>query len=234
MMLKFNGYVLSDLLFCDIDRPVAPPLLVDKQSVTGRDGQVATVSQRDAFTVVVHCRARHLPGPRGTNPAIRHLLAKALDVGGPAPLVLPDEPHVYYLAVPNDVGRGLGAPAPTQREFDIEFLVTDPAAYGNLRVLEVQSGTTLVDFGGNYPTRPVFTADVEAERYRAGLDDDSAFVRLLERTTGHVEIDMGEHYARVGDDYVAVDLQSDYFGCEGPTLVKVNAPSTITWRERWL
>lgn len=232
----YNGHDLSPWLRCNPQRPILPPVENSTQEVPGRDGSRLTRSKLGALSIPVKVR---LKARRGEDVAeLRHMLAAMLRSEEPAPLVLPDDPTRYHLAVldgSSDLDRLWYTGSA-----ELTFLCPDPVAYGEAREAAMDTSAA-VHVAGTHPASPVVTARPgSASRYRVTLTDSGEYVEVSApfNASSVLVIDCAAQHCTINgasaDRYVA--LASDYFDLV-PGLNRLTATSgstTVEWRERWL
>ena len=238
-MILFDGHDLKSVMVVgdpEITWHTFSPETVD---VPGRDGTVvrdvtlgpASVSMAVAFD--------------GEAPERRHklsILGSWLRVDGARPLVLPDTPDRYYLAVPDgalDMRRVIRGELSR-----LSFKITEPAAYGKRRSVTVPSGGVVeVVVGGTYPTgmsiEGTVTRDATSKVWGIRLDEGD-FIHL---DTGYdsarsVEIDTDGRTAKVSGSATLPTMDSDWLRLEvGKHTLRNDEGTgdvTVSWIERWL
>ncbi len=161
-----------------------------------------------AFTLVVEGSASERRDKLST-------LGAWLDVDEPKPLVLPDNPDRYYMAVPSgalELNRAIGA-----EYAQITFLITEPDSYGKERTVTVPSGGSITFIvGGTAKTYPRITA--------SAVRDSSSQVWGIKLDEGdYVHIATGAAAARA----IVAD-------CENRTLTIAGAVAIPTPDSDWL
>lgn len=234
--MSFGGAELGRWLDCNPRRPIMPPVNVKADEVPGADG---TRFRRASLGDLVINVDVWLKVPAGGDAAeIRHALAAALKTEDPAPLVLPDDPTRYHMAV-------LDGSSELSRLWDggtatLTFRACDPIAYGERRRAEVRDSGS-VSAGGTYPARPVVTAKPpRGSKWRVEHAGTGEYVEIAASFDGSqtVVVDMGARRCRINgasaDPYVTLD--SDYFElAPGANEIKLSGGSaTLEWDERWL
>ena len=232
----YDGNDLSPWLRCNPQRPILPPVENSAQEVPGRDGSRLVRSKLGALTIPVKVRLR---ARRGEDVAeLRHMLAAMLRREEPAPLVLPDDPTRYHMAVldgSSDLDRLWYTGSA-----ELTFVAHDPIAYGQLHEAAMGSSATL-HVAGTHPSAPVITARPgSSSRYRITLVDSGEYVEVSTpfSTSSVLVKDCAAQHCTVNgasaDRHVA--LSSDYFDL-APGLNRLAATSgtaVVEWRERWL
>lgn len=232
--IAFDGHDLSTyMLVTDVKRQVAPKRRITQTQVPGMDGALVSSVELDAVEITVSgCITRRLM--RDVADA-RKALATCLSAKKPAPLVLPDDPTTYLMALYE------GGAEPSKLAYvpdvDLVFLCADPVSYGQRRSLSV-SGTKRLRVGGNYPARPVVTVKPpRGSQWQITNVDTGEYVRVLASFTGSqtVVLDMGLERCTINGTDHAVDITSDFFGIEGDVSLMVSGgTATVEWDERWL
>lgn len=232
----YDGFDFSPWLRVNMTRPIAPPVEVETEAAAGRDGTAFRSARLGELSIPVTVR---LDAPRGTDMAeLRHMLASKLVSKEPRPLVLPDDPTRYHMALLSGASD-LDTLWRTGRA-ELEFLAPDPVAYGVTRKVNIMPGGS-VFVEGNMPTYPV----IEGSGGGAG-----AYSVILVGTGEKVELD-----CEVGaDDVVTIDcaaqhceingedadphvtLDSDFFALmPGDNRLNITGADVVcSWTERWL
>lgn len=233
-MFAFGGIDLAPYIsVTNVTRSVAPKRRLTRTEVPGMDGELVRADGLEAMEVTVagHLAARSIEGTS----ALRRLLAKTLACGEPRPLVLPDEPTVYLLALYQG-GAELSRHS-KRAKVELGFLCPDPVAYGAARAQTI-SGTSFVEAGGTYPARPVVTAKPPKGSYwQITSVDTGDFVRVDSSFTGSqtLVVDMGLQRCTVNGSDVPCTVSSDFFAIEGSRQIKVSGGTAeLEWNERWL
>lgn len=167
-------------------------------------------------------------------------LGSWLNVDEPKPLVLPDNPDRYYLAVPSgalELNRGIGA-----EYAQLTFAITEPASYGRERTVTVPSGGSVTFYvGGTYPTYMRITAN--AGRSSGGSTwglrlDEGDFLHIYCLNPSTVEADCEKRTLVVNDNVALPTLDSDWLElAPGEHTLRMDNGSgiaTIKFNERWL
>lgn len=232
--IQFDGNDLSPyLLVTDVKRQVVPKRRITQTQVPGMDGALVSSVELDAIEVTVSgCITRRL---MSEVTEARKALAACLMSADPAPLVLPDDPTTYLMAL-YEGGAELSKPAYVP-DVDLTFLCADPVAYGQHRSAEV-SGTKRVRVGGSYPARPVVTVKPpKGSQWQITNVGTGEYVRVLASFTGSqtIVLDMGLERCTINGTDHAVDITSDFFSIEGDASLMVSGgTATVEWDERWL
>lgn len=232
----FNGRDLSDLVMVRPERPVMAPVEVGTQEVVGAPGCHCGPPRLSSYLLTVPMWLR-VEGRREVAEA-RHRLAAALWSEGPAPLVLPDDPDRYLLAVvegQTDLGEvGDGVPG-----FSVTFRVTDPVAYGAERTARISTAARAVDAGGTYAALPTVEAVPPAGTASWALSDRTTGASFAVAApfdgAGTLVVDMATERATFRGSAVEVAPASEAIAIEGVHELAVSAGvATMRWRERWL
>lgn len=232
--IAFDGHDLSPyMLVTDVKRQIVPKRRITQTQVPGMDGALVSSVELDAIEITVSgCITRRLM--RDVADA-RKALATCLSSKKPAPLVLPDDPTTYLMAL----YEGGAEPSKLAYVPDVElvFLCADPVSYGQHRSVSV-SGTKRLRVGGNYPARPVVTVKPpRGSQWQITNVDTGEYVRVLASFTGSqtVVLDMGLERCTINGTDHAVDITSDFFSIEGDVSLMVSGgAATVEWDERWL
>lgn len=231
----FNGHDLSALVSCKVNRPIMAPVNANFESVSGRHGELFKSAYFGGYDLPVDIWLRS--DDRRDAAAVRHALAELLCTDEPAPLVLPDDPTRYLLAIVSG-STDLGEITDACPSTTVTFHVGDPFYYGNKRRVEVKAGTFTVNAGGNRPAHLAITAkpSSSAAWYIRNVDTGEQ-VKLASSvtSTSTVRVDMALERATVNSQAAAVTLDSDFFTINGRTTLKLSGGSAVLeWRERWL
>lgn len=234
----YNGFDFSPYLRVNPHRGILPPTSVETEVVPGRDGSRLVSARLSELTVSVDVEMRPVAG--WDTAELRRMLAAALWSPDPAPLVLPDDPGRYLMAVVD--GETELSTLWDTGEATIAFRCPDPVAYGSDRE-EAMTTSLVVVGGGSYPSSPVITArPAKGSYYRVTNEATGERVQLNMSFTGAgdqvVTIDCAAQHCEVNgasaDRYVTLD--SDYFQLQ-PGANRLSASSgsaTVRWTERWL
>ena len=234
--MVFNGYDFSRVLRVNPTRPIMPGMDVETDDVPGMDGVAFREARLQELSIPVEARLR--PCLTRDVAELRHELAAALCVREPAPLILPDDPSRYHLAL-------LSGTTELDRlwvtgKTTLTFVAPDPVAYGAKHVQDV-SGTSTVRAGGTYPARFKLTAHPTGDYFQVRDVTSGEFVRVemtFDSDGGStLVVDMAARHCEVNgasaDKYVT--LASDYFALEpSGTELSVSSASTLEWTDRWL
>lgn len=164
-----------------------------------------------------------------------------LAVDEPKPLVLPDTPDRYYMAVPNGslaLNRAMGAEV-TQ----VSFTIVDPVAYGREAVVTVPSGGSVTfNVDGTYKTKPRIQANAVRDSssliWGLRLDGgDFVHVNTGSAAAVAVDIDCDERTCIVNGNVSLITLNSDWLeltpGTHTLAMDNGTGAATVTFRERW-
>lgn len=232
--IEFDGNDLSPyLLVTDVKRQVVPKRRITQTQVPGMDGALVSSVELDAIEVTVSgCITRRL---MYDVTEARKALAACLKSFEPAPLVLPDDPTTYLMAL-YEGGAELSKPAYVP-DVELTFLCANPVSYGQHRSIEV-NGTKRVRVGGSYPARPVVTVKPPSgSQWQITNVGTGEYVRVLSSFNGSqtVVLDMGLERCTINGTDHAVDITSDFFSIDGDALLMVSGgTATVEWDERWL
>ena len=236
----FDGVELTSLfLVSNLQQPLLPRKIVTSD-VPGKDGELflgASLATR-TIKLTLTVRDRSITG---LQEAARQLAA-ILNVSEPKPLRLSIDGGLYYMAVPN--AKADGARYLHAIRYDVEFLLSDPVAYGDTQSVTVPSGGSVTfDVDGTYPTLPTITAS--AARNGSGGDwritrEDGAYVSATIPSgvmSAPVVIDCAERVLRVNSNVVVLPLEADWLVLEPGehtlTMTGTGA-ATVEWTERWV
>lgn len=232
--IRFDGNDLSPyMLVTDVKRQVVPKRRITQTQVPGMDGALVSSVKLDAIELTVSgCITRRLMSDVAQ---ARRMLASCLKSAVPAPLVLPDDPTTYLMAL----YEGGAEPSKLAYVPDVEltFLCADPVAYGAHRSVSV-SGATSLRVGGNYPAHPIVTVKPpKGSQWQITNVETGDYVRVLASFTGSqsLVLDMGLERCTINGTDHAVDITSDFFGIEGNASLMVSGgTAAVEWDERWL
>lgn len=236
--MVYNGFDFSPYLRANPRRSLLPPTSVETEAVPGRDGSrlVSARLSEMSLPVDVTLRAR----TREDTTELRRMLAAALWTAEPAPLVLPDDPGRYLMALVDGETEltSLWSTGATT----ITFRCPDPVAYGSDREMGMTTSAVVVG-GGTYPTRPTVVArPAKGSYYRVTNEDTGERVQVNMAFTGAgdqvLTIDFAAQHCDVNgtsaDPYVT--FESSYFELS-PGANRLSASSgsaRVRWTERWL
>ncbi len=234
MSFSFGGYDLSRHLICTgVGRSVMPSRTLTQTSVPGMDG--CHVSEQGLGPLEIEVGvAFWADDPREIADARREL-ASALS-GGDKRLILPDEPHLYYLA--RFEGAGSLARLHDGPTATLAFLAADPVAHGAARSATVGTAGKAVSAGGTYKAYPTVTCKPPTGSFWAVYNSTTSdFVRVDAAFNGSqtVVLDMGNERCTVNGADHPVSRSSDFFALDGTQTLKVSGGTAkLEWEERWL
>lgn len=234
--MSFGGVDLGALLWVtSVERTVAPARMLTQTSVPGLDGGLATPDGLEPLELKVsgHLRASTVEDVAQA----RRALAAALMTDGPAALVLPDESDLYYLALYE--GGGTVGRAAHKPEVELDFLATDPVAYGVEQSVPLSTSTSKLTVGGTWRTWPTVEATPAAGSSWTLTDMATGKHVTIEAAltgTQSVVVDMSLQRVTIDGSDWPVTLDSDFFSlATGSQAVKVSSGDGImTWVERWV
>ena len=231
----FNGHDLSALVSCKVNRPIMAPVNANFESISGRHGELFKSAYFDGYDLPVDVWLRS--DDRRDAAAVRHALAELLYTDEPAPLVLPDDPTRYLLAIVSG-STDLGEITDVCPSTTVTFRVGDPFYYGNKRRVNAQAGEFCINAGGNRPATLQITAKPasSAAWYVRNVDTGEQ-VKLASSVTSAstVRVDMALERATVNGQAAAVTLDSDFFEINGRTKLQLSSGTAVLeWVERWL
>lgn len=239
MTVLFDGHDLSELVICGDPEITILGSSTACATPSGRDGVVVMGRTWSASTV---CFTVTAIGDATRRRDAMSMLGRWLDVSGPRPLVLPDTPDRFYMAVPDKqvkLARFFGG-----ESGKLTFNVVDPAAYGLERAVTVPSGgSATFTVGGTYKTKPRIAAN--AVRSPSSLVwglrlDDGDFVHVATGSASAraVAIDCAERTCVVNSSVALPTLDSDWLELEpGEHTLRMDngtGEATVTFVERWL
>ena len=235
--MVYNGFDFAPYLRVNPHRPIAPPVTVETDDVPGRDGTRFRSARLGELTIEVDAELRAAPGDDIAE--LRHMLAAALVSPSPAPLILPDDPGRYHLAVLD--GESELSTLWRTGEATLTFRCPDPVAYGQDRI-EALGAATSLSVGGTYEALPVFEVKPTGKRFRVESATASAFVEVEASTSFDgsktLTIDCAAQHCELGGTSVddRVTLASTYFALAPGRndLVATGGTGTVRWTERWL
>lgn len=231
--IRFDGHDLSPyMLVTDIKRQVVPKRRITQTQVPGMDGALVSSVELDAIEVTVSgCITRRL---MDDVTEARRVLATCLKSAKPAPLVLPDDPMTYLMALYE--GGAEASKLAYMPDIDLTFLCADPVSYGQHRSVSVEK-TTSFRVGGNYPALPIVTVKPPSgSQWQITNVVTGEYVRVLASFTGSqtLVLDMGLERCTINGTDHAVDITSDFFGIEDRASLMVSGGvATVEWDERW-
>lgn len=231
--IMYGGNDLSlYMLVTDVTRQIVPKRRITQTQVPGMDGSLVSAVELDAIEVTVKgCITRRLMHDVAE---ARRQLAQCLRSKAAMPLVLPDEPTTYLMAL----YEGGAEPSKLAYVPDVElvFLCADPVAYGQHRTYSL-SGTKTLRTGGNYPAKPVVTVKPSSgSQWQITNVDTGEYVRVMASFNGTqtVVLDFGLERCTINGTDHQVDITSDFFSMDGEVQLRVsNGTATVEWDERW-
>lgn len=232
---KFGGHDLTDDLWVNPTRSLGLPVENVSVKVPGRPGERFVRSELQPLDIPVHVRLRSLKTNYEDVAKQRRKISSILVTDEPQPLVLPDEPTLYYLAKLEEPGEldtlwHTGAA-------DLTFRAYDPIAYGPERETEVEAGTPMVFVEGTYETRPAFALTSDGGKVSIADEEGNVVELEAEVEAGKpVVIDMDARTATVDGEAVPLVLGSAYWPLNPGRndLTLTGAHGTVAWQERWV
>lgn len=234
--LVFGGYdVSNDFQQVTVRRCLAPEIDVSYDEPPGISGAIINGVRLGPLEVECVCRLGNFDAYDLAE--LRHRLAAVLFSTEPRPLVLPDDPDKYHLAVlsgKTDLDRLYVYP-----EVTLTFFCADPVAYGRARVAEVGDDATRLIAGGTFRALPTVTATPPKTSGSWTVENETTgeYVEVLGGFDGTetVVVDMAAQRTTVDGTARAVSLESDYFSISGNCELSVSeGEAVVEWRERWL
>lgn len=239
--ILFNSHDLSSLVMCRMERSVMPPVKITTKSVPGKHGEHLGNVELEGYDIPVTIWLRS--EDRRNVATIRHQLAALLWSKEAAPLVLPDDPDIYHLAIVSG-DTDLGAITSDIPKTTITFHVCDPIGYGTAHTDSLVAGTAkALDSGGTWPSYPVVTSVLSGGTWRITNQETSEYVEVNDETFGTelledatLVCDMATERVTINGNDAGVELTSLFFTLEGETSLLVTGAksTTVDWRERWL
>lgn len=231
----FNGHDLSALVSCKVNRPIMAPVNANFESVSGRHGELFKSAFFGGYDLPVDIWLRS--DDRRDAATVRHALAELLCTDEPAPLVLPDDPTRYLLAIVSG-STDLGEITDACPSTTVTFHVGDPFYYGNKRRVNAQSGEFGINAGGNRPAALTITAHPEsgAAWFIRNLDTGEKVQLDMDVSEDSVvRVDMALERVTVNGHEAPVTLDSDFFEINGRMKLQLSSGrALLEWRERWL
>lgn len=231
---SFGGHDLTDMLFVNPTRSFAPPIENVTVKVPGRPGEIHVRAELQPLEIPLHVRLKMDPADAEAVAAQRRKITAILVTDEPQPLVLPDEPTRFYMAILSDPGEldtlwyAGGA--------DIVFTAYDPIAHGKTRDAELPGGETRVFVEGSWETRPTIRLEADGQPLRVSMKDGPYIALVTNPDAGaSVVIDMADERCTVDGEAVAIELGSDYFALQPDNnfLTITGGSGSIEWEERW-
>lgn len=232
--IVFNGHDLSSLAYCKIRRPVMASIDATFDDVPGRHGEVFKTVKRDGYDLSVDMwlRTEH----RRDVAEARHKLAAMLWTDEPAPLLLPDDPTRYLMAIVSGA-TDLGEITDDCPGTTVTFHVGDPDYYGRTRRVET-TGAASFSVGGTLPAAIRVTAKPTAgSSWRITNTDTGEFVEVDQPLTAAstISLDFATEKATVNGAIAPLNIMSDFFSVEDRAHLEISSGrATIEWEERWL
>lgn len=243
--VMFNGIDLTSLFNVSDLEDALLPREVSTVEVPGMDGALfagVKLSQR-SIKLTLTVKDDSLDGVR----AASRLLAAILAVKQPAPLSMSIDGGLYFMAVPKAQEPGVIFRNAVRHE--VEFVIPDPVAYGDLRTITVPSGGSVTfTVGGTYPTMPtvedVLTVSASDKLWRLSLEDGTylAYEPSYDGATriDSLAIDCPARTLKVNGYTEMLTAESLWLelmpGTHTLTLdgSATSGPATVTFRERWM
>lgn len=238
-MILYDGHDLESVMVVgdpEITWHTFSPETVD---VPGRDGTVVRDVTLGPASVSM---AVAVEGEASERRHRLSILGSWLRVDSARPLVLPDTPDRYYLAVPDgalDMRRAIRGELSR-----LTFRITEPAAYGKRQNVTVPSGgTAQVVVGGTYPTgmkiEGAVTRNSSSNVWGIRLDEgDFIHIDTGSNSSRAISIDTDSRVAKVSGSVALPTLDSDWlhFDVGKHTLRNDQGAGSVTvsWVERWL
>lgn len=219
----------------NVTRQVDPARSYDETTVQGVDGSLVSNVRLKASTVEVSCYMRAFD-PAEVEDA-RRGLAAALSPRSPQALVLPVNRGLRYEDALYTGGADMDRlwQHPT---LELEFLLSDPVAYGEARTASIGTAETRVDAGGTHKAFPTVTcAPPSGSHWRIENVTTGEFVDVAATFTGSqvVVLDMARQRCKVNGKDFPVSLASDFFALDGVQALRTSSgTATLKWDERWL
>ncbi len=229
----YNGYDLTaHVAVTSVSRSILPSRRLNRQELPGADGELAVASGLDSLEIKVACSLKASTLEEVSSR--RRMLSAELLSGGAAQLILPDEPHLWLVAIYEggaELSRNANMPS-----MELTFLVPDPVAYGEERRVSID-GSGSISVGGTAPTSPVVRASAPSgPSWSVKNASSGELVEVPGPFTGGEEIvvDMGLCRCTVDGEDRAVTLDSDFFAISGSQRVELSGGSAeLSWTERW-
>ncbi len=232
----FAGHDLSDIVMVRVQRPVMAPVEVGVQEVVGAPGAFVSAPRLTSYSLPVELWLR--VEDRRAVAAARHRLAACLYSKEPAPLVLPDDPERYLMAVVEGQ-TDLGVISDELPHCTVTFRITDPVAYGAERTASVSTTLKQVDAGGTYKAFPMVSVTPHANTNSWTITDKTSgksfSVAGIFDGQSVLSIDMATERALYKGSQLEISPASEGIELEGIHELKVSAGTAmLSWRERWL
>lgn len=219
MTLSFNGHDLESIAICGDPQISIFNFQPEFKDMKSRNGSLFVGTKLGASTVeFTVC----VTGSASERRAKLSTLGLWLMVDEPKPLILPETPDRYYLAVPNgamDMQRGYDG-----EYTQLTFTLADPLAYSIAsRSVTSVNGVATINVLGNTPS-PFTLANVEGQLITGGVVDPGSSTVFWGITNG----DDSLVYALRGNDYSSGDIAFDTEKCTCSYGLYWNT-SEITW-----
>lgn len=231
----YDGHTLNDLFtVVDVARPLMGAPTPATVEVQGRDGVVFTGTTLSSYTVSVTLVALGETA-EGMREAMRRL-ASWLAVDEPCALSFSDEPALYRLAIPSDVGdlETLGV---VNGQAEVTFTVCDPWLYGQTQAFASTGGVATFTVGGTLPTPVKLTCPAASGTYTVTDESGNYSSVAVGSTAKALAIDAGQGTVTVGGAASIMTLQSDWLILDpGTHTLKRTSGSgefMAAYTERW-
>lgn len=205
----YNGYDLTaHVAVTSVSRSILPSRRLNRQELPGADGELAVASGLDSLEIKVACSLKASTLEEVSSR--RRMLSAELLSGGAAQLILPDEPHLWLVAIYEggaELSRNANMPS-----MELTFLVPDPVAYADptLAIVDLQSNSPRQLVLDGEGVVPALLGDPDVGRRRYG----PRRLRASQRRVAHAPRE-----AR----YVVLDDSKDVLG-RAPLEVRVLPP----------
>jgi predicted phage tail component-like protein len=237
-LLMYDGHDLSEIGVCG--NPEITPFgsKVKYDESDNRDGSIVL------GRVLTNSKVAFQIGIKGTASERRNklsTLAAWLTVDDSRPLVLPDTPERYYMAIHDgevQTVRGINGEIA-----QLEFVITNPIAYGEKRTVVVPSGGSITfRVGGTAKTKPRITASAvrNATSLVWGIRlDEGDFVHVATGAAAarSVVLDCDERTLAVNSAVAIPTLDSDWLELSpGEHTLRMDngtGAATVEFLERW-
>lgn len=231
----FDGHDLTEDLWVNPTRRIGLELEDVTVTVPGRPGERFVRQELRPLPIPCHVRLRARDPDHEAVARFRRKLTSVLVTDDPRPLVLPDEPTLYYMAkltTPGELDTLWHTGAA-----DLEFTAYDPIAYGQQCDDVLASGQSMVFVEGTWETYPTFVLEAEGGPVSVASADGSLLTLEDEPEAGSaVVIDMEGRTQTVDGEYAPVTLAPDSHFALQPgrnDITLTGAHGTIHWQERW-
>lgn len=231
----FGGHDLTDDVWVNPTRSVGLASEDVTVTVPGRPGERFVRQELRPLTIPCHIRLRGSDPDHEAVAKLRRKLTAILVTEDVQPLVLPDEPTLYYLAkltTPGELDKLWHTGSA-----DLEFTAYDPIAYGQEGDELLGNGTTMVFTEGTWETRPVIRLEADGGQVSVANQLDQKLTIDAECEQGQaIVIDMEARTTTVDGEYAPIVLSTDsYFPLQpGRNDITVTgAHGAVYWQERW-